>query len=60
MSHNFSRKFKTARVRILFAAAPVLACAFTVTNAGRKSGYVREVAPGVSALRVRSLSTKAS
>ena len=35
MSHNFSQKFKTARVQSLFAAALVLACAFaTVTHAG--------------------------
>jgi hypothetical protein len=34
MSHNFSQKFKTARVRSLFAAALGLACAFaTVTHA---------------------------
>ena len=38
MSHNFSQKFKTARVRSLFAAALVLACAFgTVTHAGGAS-----------------------
>ena len=35
MSHNFSQTFKIARVRSLFAAALVLACAFaTVTHAG--------------------------
>ncbi len=35
MSHNFGQEFKTARVRSLFAAALVLACAFaTVTHAG--------------------------
>ena len=34
MIHNFSQKFKTPRVRSLFAAALVLACAFvTVTHA---------------------------
>ena len=34
MSHNFSHKFETARVRSLFAAGLVLACAFaTVTHA---------------------------
>jgi len=35
MSHNFCQKFKTARVRSLFPAALVLACAFaTVIHAG--------------------------